>query len=1236
MYLSYADIDATKREQPMLRLQTLAGKELGPIQYAHDVSFTVNLADLSEFEFTIPYYVNGAVNPCYDNVVTWKQIYTDNFGKYIITNTQKTGDGISEEKTVTGYSLEKSFAFKNLYLEEGTYNFWNPVTPDDTILGRILELDTRWSVGSVDSRLIGCYRTFDEYNDNALDFCYSDAPEKYLCAFVFDVYNMTINVLDTSETPDTLPIYITYDNLVEETQVEEIVDDFCTKLHVYGADDLSIRAVNPIGSDYIINLDYFIANGDLDITASDSTETLATRVTAWQTEIAANQTYYTSLISLQSSITAQKLTIAAEITDLEGELATYESQQSVTIQALALETTDDGVEYQEELLAEIKANIDVVEAEIEELEAEYEALTEEYTEYTEAISEITSELSYSSYFTEGEQELLTPFLIEGNVTEETFVATSVESSVDSETSDFSGNIVIEDSTIYMVEVSAFDKTVYTLTDGTITVGDNTAEIIRGSLIVTGDDAVLTAYLGTITYDGADYSSGMITMSGAASVASSDIEAVTENEITENIGSTLTLTVTESILLFTVDISDYTEYSVALELYEFGDEALDDYAWPVYEFEIDTANFLYHEKFEPFKDRLELGKCIRLGLGSEGIITAKLIGVEIDFNDIENLGLVFSNQYQRKSGTASWIDEIKSTSSSSRSFDASKYLYNLAASKTSEVSTYMDSMLNAAVQAIVNAEDQTVKIDSAGIHVGGDSNYQLRIIDSMIAMTDDDWETAKLAIGRFYSEDVGEVWGINAELVAGNLIIGNNLVLQNETDSGTMTFQVDSTGVWLYNSQILIQSNNGSIMIHPDYGIAAGNDSLYTTSGTTVYPSFVDDNGDLILDDEGMPEDANFFLDINSGDAYFRGTLIAQSGEIGGFTITENLLYSDVSDLGYIGINGSGTNTYSSYAFWCGDDNPANAPFWVKKDGSMSATDGTFTGTLSAVKLSGALAVDEDDEGWIRGPGLSIGGDNYLTGQGKFYVDTNGNCEMAGNIVLGGDITLSGDITWDDDSSPVKILYARATAISSLDIPDSSYSSYNSSSSSNWHRTYNEGYDYYCSYSYDGGETWSAIQAIDFEELYGITPTTTIGKSSIYSPTINGGSIYAATFYATEGDDNTYMEVSADGISQVLDGTEKVFLGESDVCASADTLPTDSGSSTYPTFRLGAGAGSYKYIFTIQKDGQSNSSGYTHTVLLGLTNSSGAVTTGFEFSSDGTITVLGDLDGYSSSATAVFA
>ena len=96
-----------------------------------------------------------------------------------------------------------------------------------------------------------------------------------------------------------------------------------------------------------------------------------------------------------------------------------------------------------------------------------------------------------------------------------------------------------------------------------------------------------------------------------------------------------------------------------------------------------------------------------------------------------------------------------------------------------------------------------------------------------------------------------------------------MVLENANDEGVMQFKIDATGAWLYNASYVMQHDDGGLMIFdPRYGIVAGSKLLFDTNGTTVTPEFLDEYGDIQFDSDGMPKNANFFLDARDGSAYF--------------------------------------------------------------------------------------------------------------------------------------------------------------------------------------------------------------------------------------------------------------------------------------------------------------------------------------------------------------------------------
>lgn len=267
----------------------------------------------------------------------------------------------------------------------------------------------------------------------------------------------------------------------------------------------------------------------------------------------------------------------------------------------------------------------------------------------------------------------------------------------------------------------------------------------------------------------------------------------------------------------------------------------------------------------------------------------LIGLDIDFGNLDKLSLTFSNRFKLHDSVNTLKDMLETGYSAGRSLDTSKYIYGRTVAQATQVSKFMNDSLDVAKNAIVNAQNQSVRIDSAGIHVGGKDGRQLRMINNMIAMTDDNWQHAKLAIGLFGSEGArdsegattNQYWGVNADVIGGKLIVGHNLIIENVNDMGVMQFKVDATGAFLNNGTLCVQTdtqNKGKLMIDPRYGIAAGNKDLYTIGedGISLLPGFIDGTG-IRPDADGMPENAMFYLDIRNGKAYFRGDIHAENG-----------------------------------------------------------------------------------------------------------------------------------------------------------------------------------------------------------------------------------------------------------------------------------------------------------------------------------------------------------------------
>lgn len=1097
MYLNYAKLALNESgipETPTLVLKTLGEKTIGVIPCVYNLKMNIKFSEPSEISFDIPAVIDGEHNWIYDELTGYKVIYTEHYGIYMTMNPTTDSDGIAEVKHIKGYSIEKLLDSKKFFLEEGTFKFYDATNPynTNTLFGRILEIAIGWKAGYISPTIAQRYRTFSQYDDFLLSFIYNTAPEKYRCVFVFDPYEKTINVYDADEERTNLPIYLDFDNLLESVDVEELSDELVTAIRPYGADGLDIREVNPIGTGWIYDISHFIANGDIP-------KSLADKYESWQRSIQNNRAYFEGLSALRASITAKLLSAKAKLTELQGELEILISQQSVTIQALANETTSTGKQTQQEVLNSINAKISSKKREISSQTALINDIESELdgdisSSCVSKINNIVEQLSITNFFTEEEYNILSNYLIEQDITEDTFVATDIDTSVSGTSYTLSNQGVnISGSSITKIDLTTdFNKTMYSLTGGSFSCSGSapiSGDIIRGTLEVTGNNFVLSIYAGSLRVNNSTASSGMITMDGTIRSFTSNISSRVEDGVTTYKGSKMQFNASSGNMYLTANINDYKRYSVKMELYEYGVGVLADLATPTYEFSVESGNFLFANEFAPFRNKLELGKGVYVNIGGKQTITPYIIEFELDFEDKESFSIIFSNRFKRHDAVNTLSDMIESSYSSSRSFDANKYIYNQAANQATQVSDFMQSSLDAAVNTIIAASNQSVVINGAGIHVGGDSNYQIRIVDSMIAMSDDNWATAKLALGLFKTESTGAYFGVNAEVIGGKLIVGNSLVIENATDDGVMQFMVDASGAWLNNATFVLQNQTGgNIIIDPDYGIVAGNSSLFTTEGTTVSPSFIDSDGDIITDADGMPNNANFFLDIRDGSAYFRGEIMATSGKIGGFTIAEDYLYAG-SGSNYVALNGSGTNTHSLYAMWAGASSPESAPFRVKKNGYLYARNGAFTQcTVAGATFQDMLGNAMMNDGYqFTADYLNLNGINV--GNGNFVVDSLGNVSVKGSIKMGA----GSSINWATVSE---------TNLGSSHSYQMANSAYNRADTAL--DTANDAYDL-------GATATSEARTLrsDIDDLVNgnYTGGSFINGSMIYSPTLVGAEIY---------------------------------------------------------------------------------------------------------------------------------
>ena len=256
---------------------------------------------------------------------------------------------------------------------------------------------------------------------------------------------------------------------------------------------------------------------------------------------------------------------------------------------------------------------------------------------------------------------------------------------------------------------------------------------------------------------------------------------------------------------------------------------------------------------------------------------------------------------------------------------------------------------------------SLNIDAANVKIGNASGTLIEM-DAASGDIDINSNTAiNIAAGK------------TATILGGSVVVGN----------GTRPFTVgaNATDAYIYNGMTsLSDTTHNGVYLGTD-GIALGkglfkvtNAGALTATSATIKGALTatsgrigaasdgtggweigqntisSDSGTVVLNSSG---DYRFYAgDATAADAEFYvksdGSIKASSGEVGGWTLGDNLLSSG-QDNGYVALN---SNTSDTYALWLGNETAANAPFSVKRSGEMKATSGVVGGwTLAADKLS---------------------------------------------------------------------------------------------------------------------------------------------------------------------------------------------------------------------------------------------------------------------------------------------
>lgn len=750
---------------------------------------------------------NEHVYRLYKSLRNRRVIFVDGVGFFIIRNVEDGYENGISYKDISADSCESELQSKNVpYIENGTYQFFNNSTESPGIINKVLQSCPGWALNYIDPMLLEKYRTFEDVSvdTNVLGFMLEDIQDAYECLFVFDITNRLISVFDqanyTGDADVQTNIHITKDDFISSLNVTESSDELYTAMSVYGADDLSLNAINPIGTSVIYNFDYY-----LDWMSSG----LASKVIAWQRAVdnamdvgTTPPSYFDLQLSYYSLLTTLS-TLNADKENLQIQLDTYRKCRDNCV----AESSDDDIDAYNEIIEHaggvplsttagytwVKFAKDDEGTDMSDnpLGRNYIGIAYDKASGLESANPL--DYSWSTYKSASGIPRT-----QGGLTTYTWVkfAETTSTGMSDLPDDKSylgisvGNASSSESIIYT------DYTWRFISDASTGVPNIIAEITNKIANVNSALIAKQAEIDVVQAEADD----LLEQINAIRASLAMNRYFTSSELAELDNYIYQGSYTDDYIIVTDSMDSSQRLTQMKLLYDRSKAQLEKIAFPTQEFDVDVNNFIFVKDFEEWSEQLKTGCLINVELDDDDVASLFLTEISVNYDD-KSLKMTFGNRFNRFDPKALFEDTLGKISRTANTLSYIRdTVYPLRSGEFNEMKNALSTSRTLSKTDAMTSRNEQVIIDDTGytgrrkLPDGTTDPKQIKINGRNIVFTDDAWETCKTAIGELVLAN-GSAYGINAEVLLGNIIMGNEMHIINK--DGEDMFKVTEEGIKAY-------------------------------------------------------------------------------------------------------------------------------------------------------------------------------------------------------------------------------------------------------------------------------------------------------------------------------------------------------------------------------------------------------------------------------------------------------
>ena len=328
--------------------------------------------------------------------------------------------------------------------------------------------------------------------------------------------------------------------------------------------------------------------------------------------------------------------------------------------------------------------------------------------------------------------------------------------------------------------------------------------------------------------------------------------------------------TNSNIILTSYESEEERLSICQELLKDADKELKTLCQPSLEFSMTMANILALPEFAPLVSQFQLGNFIRVNIRNGYTKRARLLEVQLNFDDLSDFSCTFGNLITTKSEIDKHAELMSQAVQAGKTVAKSSSNWQKAVETSNKLAEDIEGGLQNAILEIGAATGQDIQISSNGIWgrkrkdtgsiiqeiadsttstfstdtistpetiyvtntqstVDVWEDEQFRIINNKFAFTHDNWKTSKSVFGK-YIVDGEERWGILAEAITAGLVesctIEGGVIKIGRQSDGTYAFEVAADGT--------VTMGGGSTI----GGVTVDelNNALFNSPDATIYTS----------------------------------------------------------------------------------------------------------------------------------------------------------------------------------------------------------------------------------------------------------------------------------------------------------------------------------------------------------------------------------------------------------------